>query len=442
MMFGPAHTMHTYRDLSSQIQNPMLRFQSQFGTSAAKQAGTNQLALVGIAAGAINLLYASAIVAPVLAEAAPVVAGLAARGGAALSTAGSTVVRVVGNELALASFALRSAGSSALVFYLHNPILVNQIGLFTTELILSVEGDVPGLLKACAEDPVQAAQIFMQIWVLHASVRTPTGQNYDATLEVQPLPPASQQGNSLKFKTVSVKTTPVAEPAPAPKPQIGSQPPTASTPAPAPKLAVVPGGGQASGTPKGMLRDVDRPGRGVDVPASHPVLKGNVPANDPPPGPQGQRMKVAANAPKDVPAGQVVETAPPASIGQRRDQPAQATTKKPPPGGGKRLPSATPRKKSAPPADELDPGEGEIARGSKRQQNLVSTPGKVPIKDSAWLNGRLPNIEDQREFLKWIEAGHYGEHPHLKPYDPFADGLLEEWNQTLSRPRQLGPRRG
>ena len=211
---------------------------------------------------------------------------------------------------------------------------MNQIGLFTTELILSVEGDVPGLLKACAEDPVQAAQIFMQVWVLHASVRTPTGQNYDATLEVQPLPPASQQGNSLKFKTVSVKTTPVAEPAPAPKPQIGSQPPTASTPAPAPKLEVVPGGGQASGTPKGMLRDVDRPGRGVDVPASHPVLKGNVPANDPPPEPQGQRMKVAANAPKDVPAGQVVETAPPASIGQRRDQPAQATTKKPPPGGG------------------------------------------------------------------------------------------------------------
>ena len=350
MAFGPAHTMHTYRDLSWQIRNPALRFQSQFGTSAAKQAGTNQLAVMGIAGGTITLLYGAALVAPALAEAAPAVAGSAARGGAALSTAASTVVRVVGNELALASFALRWAGSKALVFYLHNPILVNEIGLFTAGLILSVEGDVPGLLKACAEDPAQAAQIFMEVWVIRANVRTPSGRNYDATLEVQPLPPASQQGNSLKFKTVSVTTTPVAEPAPTPKPPIGFQPPGASTQATTQtppvkrQIGFRPPGTEAPPAPE-PAPDVYTPSRPVAGFARDPEpAPPPVPATGPPVVTEMPRAQVVQG---DQPAfGRVT----PSATGQRRDEPAQATVKKPPPGGGGEPESDVPAQQPKTPA--------------------------------------------------------------------------------------------
>jgi hypothetical protein len=326
MAFGPAHTMHTYRDLSWQIKNPALKFQSQFGTSAARQAGTNQLAVMGIAAGTIDLLYAAAIVAPALAEAAPTLAGLAARSGAGL-------VRVVGNELSLASGALRWAGERALLFYLHNPILVNEIGLLTTELVLSVEGDVPGLLKACSEDPAQAAMIFMQVWILHANVRTPSGKNYDATFEVQPLPPGSQQGNSLKFKTTNVTTTPMAEPAPTPKAPMGFQPPGGSTqtatPTPGVKQRI---GFRPPGTdaplPPQPPPDVYTPSPPVAgfarprQPAPDPV-----PATGPPVVAQIPKAKVVQ---RDQPTyGSVT----PSVTGQRRDTPVQATAQKPPPGG-------------------------------------------------------------------------------------------------------------
>ena len=52
-----------------------------------------------------------------------------------------------------------------------------------------------------------------------------------------------------------------------------------------------------------MLRDTDAASPGVRVPASHPVFKNKLPANDPPTSPQGQAAKVAMNAPGDPPAG-------------------------------------------------------------------------------------------------------------------------------------------
>jgi hypothetical protein len=334
MAFGPAHTRHTYRDLSWQIRNPALRFQSRAGTSAAFQAGHNQLVQVGVAAGVINLLYATAIVAPLAAEAAPLVAGAAARGGAALASAGSTVVRVVGNELALAGGALRWAGQSALNFYLHNPILVNEIGLFTAGLILSVEGDVPGLLKACAEDPLQAGQIFLEIWTIRGSVRTPRGQNYDVTLEVQPLPPTSQQGNSLKFRALSATTTPVPEPGPPPKPpigyQVGGSPTQTTTQTPPVKrqIGFRPPGTEAPPAPE-PAPDVYTPSRPVAgfarplAPAPEPV-----PATGPPVVTEMPRAQVVRG---DQPTyGRVT----PSMTGERRDAPARASATKPPPSGG------------------------------------------------------------------------------------------------------------
>jgi len=188
-----------------------------------------------------------------------------------------------------------------------------------------------------------------------------------------------------------------------------------------------------------MLRDTDAASRGVQVDASHPVLKNRPPANDTPTPPQGQAAKVAVNATKDVPHAQHIDPAQgPSAPGQTTD-PARMG-KKPPTSGPKQ------KKSSGPPADKLELDEGELSkkqrRGSASQQDRISTPGKTPIKGSEWLNGRLPDIEDQRLFLQWIEDGHFGEHPHLRPYDAFADALLEEWNGTLSRRRVLGPRRG
>ncbi len=227
------------------------------------------------------------------------------------------------------------------------------------------------------------------------------------------------------------------EPASAPVRSPAAKGPPAPT-TPAPTLTVKQGGGQGSGKPTGMLRDTDAASRGVKVDASsHPVFKDKPPANDPPTPPQGQAAKVAVNATKDVPHGQTIDPAQgPSAPGQNADPIRMA----------KKPPTSNPKRKSDPPAAELDPGEGELSRkqrrGSASQQERISTPGKTPIKGSEWLNGRLSGIEDQRLFLQWIEDGHYGEHPHLRPYDPFADALLEEWNGTLSRKRILGPRRG
>jgi hypothetical protein len=73
-----------------------------------------------------------------------------------------------------------------------------------------------------------------------------------------------------------VKTTPSLAPVRPPTEAPGR---TIVAPTPAPTLTVKPGGGQGSGTPTGMLRDIDAFSRGVQVPASHPVFKNKQPAN-------------------------------------------------------------------------------------------------------------------------------------------------------------------
>jgi len=180
---------------------------------------------------------------------------------------------------------------------------------------------------------------------------------------------------------------------------------------------------------------VDSPSRGVQVSTSHPVFKGRVPANDPPPpGPQSQAQKVVVNAPKDVPPAQTVEPTRPA--GQTGE----------PVSMGKRVPRSRPKREDRPPADVVDIDEGQRTRKRPRGEEaptkeLVSTANKVPIRGSGWLNERLPGAADQDLFLKWIEKEHLADHDHLQPYNAFADDMLERWNSTLTKPRQLGPRR-
>jgi hypothetical protein len=238
-----------------------------------------------------------------------------------------------------------------------------------------------------------------------------------------------QRTVALGLKTEGRFRPELTRPAPPPTP-----PPTPTTAIP--KLTVKPGGGQATGTPTGMLRDVDSPSRGVQVGASHPVFKGRVPANDPPPSaPQAQAKKVAVNAPKDLPPAQAVDTTrPPASAGDPITM-------------SKRLPRSRPKRPSAPPAAELDIDEGEISRKRQRgeeqpKKESISTPNKVPIKGSAWLNRRLGTDSAlQGKFMAWVEEEHFGEHPHMTPETTFADDLLERWNDTLTEKLTLGERR-
>ncbi len=215
-MFIPG-SMYTYRDLSSQIHNPYLRFTAHANIVEASREAHRRLAGYGEAAKIIAALYLAAMVAPAVAEAAPAVSEAASnislRAGVALTSYGATGARIIGTTLSLAGGALRALPGSALQFYLSHPILVNEIGLFSVETVLSVDGDLPGLLKMLSEDPVQAAQFFLQVWVIHMSARTPAGDSYDVEIHARPLPIEEQTGPALRLKPVSAPTvTPVPEP--------------------------------------------------------------------------------------------------------------------------------------------------------------------------------------------------------------------------------------
>ena len=86
-------------------------------------------------------------------------------------------------------------------------------------------------------------------------------------------------------------------PAPAPSRPPSGQLPAEPPPTPGPTLTIKQGGSQWSGKATGMLRTTDAASPGVEVDVSHPVFKGNTPANDVPPPPQNQAVKAAVNAP-------------------------------------------------------------------------------------------------------------------------------------------------
>jgi len=84
------------------------------------------------------------------------------------------------------------------------------------------------------------------------------------------------------------------------------------------------------------------------VPGPHPFFK-NPAANDPPVSPQGQRAKVAVNAPTNMPHGEHIDTAPGSSAASKVADPAQMARKPKPTGA-----DIEKQKKLAPPAEELE----------------------------------------------------------------------------------------
>ncbi|WP_116132692.1 DUF4157 domain-containing protein [Tropicimonas sp. IMCC34043] len=191
----PAHTRHTFRDRSHMIRNPYLRSISRANVDAAFQAATLQrdvlAATLGVTA-ALAVLVAGGFILVETGAAAALVAG------------GQQAITFAGGELALASGALRAASQSAWVFYLQNAIAVNEIGLFAVGTVISVEGDVVGLLETIATDPVAAAQILMEVWILKANISSGGGSPRRYNVRARPLP-ARQQTNprALRLQVIS-----------------------------------------------------------------------------------------------------------------------------------------------------------------------------------------------------------------------------------------------
>ena len=84
--------------------------------------------------------------------------------------------------------AVESAGAAATgaaAFYYANAIVVNEVGLFAAPLIIGCEGDVPGLLRAIANDPGQAAQILAEVYILHVNIEVANCPPRKATVPVK-----------------------------------------------------------------------------------------------------------------------------------------------------------------------------------------------------------------------------------------------------------------
>jgi Domain of unknown function (DUF4157) len=159
---------------------------------------------------------------------------------AATIVAGEIIIPVV-----IAS--VGDAATAALAYYFANAIVVNEIGIFATGLILACNGDVAGLLRAIANDPVQAAQLLAEVYILHVNISVQNGPPRRATVPVKLLPADEQTDpGHIKFRSSGppvFEEEPQGQPTPAPRRQDseGAQggappPPPVNAPRPASPL--------------------------------------------------------------------------------------------------------------------------------------------------------------------------------------------------------------
>lgn len=140
-----------------------------------------------------------------------VVAG-AAVAVAVIVVAGEVVIPIVIAEAELAG----SAAAGAWAYYFANAIVINEVGVFAAGLIIGCEGDVPGLLKAMANDPLLAAQILAEVYILHVNIQVANGPVRKATVPVKILPPSEQTKPQVLVKSVGPPTFEATEAPPAP----------------------------------------------------------------------------------------------------------------------------------------------------------------------------------------------------------------------------------
>jgi hypothetical protein len=134
--------------------------------------------------------------------------GAAAAGIAVTIVAGEVVVPAIIASVE-GSAVVASVGEAALnayAFYLGNAIVVNEIGLFAAGLIIACDGDVVGLVKAIANDPVQAVPILAEVYILHVNVSVANGPARPANVPFKVAPPSEQDTNTnrIKFKSAGL----------------------------------------------------------------------------------------------------------------------------------------------------------------------------------------------------------------------------------------------
>ncbi len=103
--------------------------------------------------------------------------------------AGRVTSGVVGTQVAIVKQAATNAYASAFVFYVKHAHQINFIGTYTVGTILSVEGDIPGLLRSMADHPDQAAFMLLEVYLFHEEARMADGSVGRISYRGQILPP-------------------------------------------------------------------------------------------------------------------------------------------------------------------------------------------------------------------------------------------------------------
>jgi hypothetical protein len=120
------------------------------------------------------------------------------------AAAAATAIIVAGAEILPVVIAAVGEGLTAgTAFYYANAIVVNEVGLFAAGLVMACEGNVAGLLRAMASDPIQAAVILAEVYVLHVNIKVANGPVRRASVPVKILPAEEQTDpQRIKFKSV------------------------------------------------------------------------------------------------------------------------------------------------------------------------------------------------------------------------------------------------
>jgi hypothetical protein len=114
----------------------------------------------------------------------------------------AAVVYTGGAILPVVLASVTQLGTGAWAFYLANAIVVDEIGVFAAGVVISCEGDVAGLLRAIANDPIQAVPLLAQGIQLHLEISVLNGPSRRAIVQAQLLPPEEQTvPNKILFKT-------------------------------------------------------------------------------------------------------------------------------------------------------------------------------------------------------------------------------------------------
>jgi hypothetical protein len=176
-----------------------------------------------------------------------------------------------------------------------------------------------------------------------------------------------------------------------------------------------------------LLSDEQRPVRPLTPDEGQRVLP-PTPVPHQAPGPEGQNSTPAVEpgsgerlyTPGQPHSGSGIDPATGEHLytpGQQSDEPAEAAS------------SRRRRREGERHYDEDDP------RSDPERNQRISDANKAELEASGWLRAQLPDPEDRRAFMEWLQRRHETgeEHVHLSPGSPEAQRDLNEWQAETGR---------